>query len=268
MTIYLDVVFFINLLYQFGILIILNKLSGIHTSVFRILIGAVCGSLGYCICLLFGLPLYLFPARVVSGMIIGILCLLIAFAPVRRDKMIPLIAAELLLSFLLGGILEVLPQKQKSIFGVVTGAGAITFLGLFCIKLRKSLLEKAKMERCIRKIRLVHRGKSVDATALIDTGNSLYDTFSKEPVIILDLETANKILGERRIDEQPGYRLIPYQSIGVKGGMLEAFRLDELLIKDKESADILVKKRVICAVYHGRYQSAKEYQVILHPKLL
>lgn len=263
MTIYLDVVFLINLLYQLWILKLLDVIFQLHTPFLRLLLGGICGSVGYCMCILMKIRIFLFPANMIAGVLLGLLVLPAAFAPLRVRQSLLLIPAQLFLNCVLGGILSLLPGGTSVQYLVLLAGGALIFAGMFCRKMRELLLARAHQTNCIRQIRLIHRGNKVAANALIDTGNSLKDPISGEPVMIVDTQIAGEILPEGRIEEQPGYRLIPFDSIGVTKGVMEAFRIEVLEVEEN-----IVRKRVICAVYHGRFQSAEQYQVLLHPKLL
>lgn len=271
MTVYLDVVFFMNLLYQFGILTVTDILFSMHASKWRILGAAMLGSTGYCLCIVMGIPVNLFPGNLVAGVLIGVLSIVAAFYPVKGRKLGCLVVTALLLSLCLGGVLELVPGTERERYLVVTAAGAMVFSGFFCIKVKKFLFEMAKDKGSIRKVRLIHEGNRVEACGLVDTGNHLTDPISKEPVIILQKEVKDKLLAGKAVKEQKGYRLIPYGSIGTKKGVLEAFRLERLEIGGKEEEDgtePIVRLRVICAVYEENYSMIGKYGVILHPYLL
>lgn len=271
MTVYLDVVFFMNLLYQFGILAVTDILFSMHAPKWRILAAAMLGSAGYCLCIVTGIPVNLLPGNLITGVLIGILSILAAFWPVKGRKLWKLTVTAFLLSLCLGGALELVPGTKQERYLVVTASGALVFLGLFCIKVKRFLFETAKDKGSIRKVRLFHGGNRVEAWGLVDTGNHLTDPLSKEPVIILQKEVKDKLLAGKAVNEQKGYRLIPYGSIGTKKGVLEAFRLERLEIAGKEEEDgteSIIRQRVICAVYEENYSMNGEYGVILHPYLL
>ena len=85
-------------------------------------------------------------------------------------------------------------------------------------------------------------GRSVRVRALVDTGNTLKDPITNEPVLIIDAQAASRLLPElhlredaffsapellRRIaQEKPNLRprLIPYRAVGVQQGLLLAVR--------------------------------------------
>lgn len=271
MTIYLDVVFFMNLLYQLGILIVTDFLFHIHVPKWRIFAGAILGSAGYCICMIAQIPIRMFPANLITGTVIGVLSVLAAFYPTGRKKLGGLIVTEFFLAICLGGILELIQGPEKESYLLLTASGAIIFLAVFCIKVKKLLFERVNDENSIRKVRLYHKGKTAETYGLIDTGNGLTDPMSKEPVIIIQKSLREALLLQEEVKGQKGYRLIPYESIGKKKGVLEAFRLERLEIFKKEKngkEEMIIRSQVMCAVYEENYSMKGSYEVILHPLLL
>lgn len=271
MTIYLDVVFFMNLLYQFGILMITDILFHMHASKIRILFGAITGSAAYCLWLVSGILKDNFPERVLLGILIGSLSILTAFFPLKGKKIGVLIAAECFLAICLEGVLELFDVGTGNGYLMLTGCGALVFMGLFCLKIREVLFAKIGKEKTILEIRMSHKGRLAFANGLVDTGNGLSDPISKEPVIIIPRSLKEKLLMQERVRDQKGYRLIPYESVGTRKGVLEAFRLEQLVIMDKNQSGKdaeIVRTQVICAVCEDDFCTNGEYEVLLHPLLL
>ena len=84
-------------------------------------------------------------------------------------------------------------------------------------------------------------GKCTSCNALVDTGSSLTESFSGRPVIVAELQVAQKLLNTQELSaftdlnvqqELPAsiadrYRLVPYRAVG-KSGLLPAFRADNV----------------------------------------
>lgn len=270
MTIYLDVVFFINLLYQLGILEITNLLFRLKGNTFRMAAASAIGSACYCVMIAVRLPVMRFPFNLLAGEVLGIFSAAAAFCPMTRKKLLGVLLCESMLSLCLSGILDLGGERAKGGYLVLTSSAALVFLGLFCIKIKRLLLERLQEGKSIRRIRLYHKGRMADTYGLIDTGNGLVDPISKEPVMIIQKSISEKLLLKESIKEQKGYRVIPYGSIGRKKGILEAFRIERLeILEERENGEdeTVIKEKVLCAVYEENY-SNNAYEVILTPFLL
>jgi len=90
-------------------------------------------------------------------------------------------------------------------------------------------------------IELNYRGRKLHLTALTDTGNTLVDPITGEPVMVVGAQIAKQLLGltEQQLNapcqtlctaEVPGMRLIPYKTIDRPGGMLLALPFKEVKI--------------------------------------
>lgn len=100
------------------------------------------------------------------------------------------------------------------------------------------------------RVKLTFSGQSAEVTALCDTGNTLKDPMTAEPVVITDLKTAQKLLPQlklnendlknsaallqslRRIYPASKPRLLPYRTVG-QTGMLAAIRCDAIFVNGK-----------------------------------
>ena len=106
-------------------------------------------------------------------------------------------------------------------------------------------------------------GKNViTVTALRDSGNDLRDPITGKPVLVIDVDTAEKLTGLSRqqlyrpletMGMLPGLRLIPYKSVGGTGFLL-ALRLAEVKIGSwKGSSLVAFSPEVLNA--EGIYQA-------------
>lgn len=104
------------------------------------------------------------------------------------------------------------------------------------------------------------------ATALIDTGNRLYDPFFHKPVILVDERMMKDIVMCCKECHPEKLQYIPYHSVGKANGMLEGVMFDSVSIKWQEKK--LVFHEVIAAATKESLYKGKEYQVIFHCGLL
>ena len=93
-------------------------------------------------------------------------------------------------------------------------------------------------------------GKSVELTALIDTGNELRDPITGERVLVVGAKAAQALTGlsESRLRDPlttmeagllPGLRLIPYQTVGAQTGMMLAMRFSSVKIGGRDRPGIV-----------------------------
>ena len=93
--------------------------------------------------------------------------------------------------------------------------------------------------------------------ALIDTGNTLKDTVSKDPVSVMD-QASVKRLTEGKQPER--FRYIPYHSIGKKEGVMPAFRMDKIqIIRDGYRINVEYPLVAVCEEELG----SENYQMII-----
>ncbi|MCH5281736.1 MAG: sigma-E processing peptidase SpoIIGA [Lachnospiraceae bacterium] len=271
MTIYLDVVFFMNLLYQLGILFLTDRLLHCHAKMWRLLLGGTVGSLSFCLGLLAGIPVTKTGWNFLFAVLIGIISIVAAFCPQNKRKLPAILIMELFLSICLAGMLQISSQITGKSFVALTAAGSLLFLSLFCLSCKQLLLAGMRREKDIYDVVLFHKGRQVEGKGLLDTGNSLYDPISKEPVVILQKSMAKQLLLDEMPQEQKGYRIIPYQSIGTTKGVLEAFFVEKVILsvgKNGPEKGEIERTQVLCAVYEEDYSKNGGYEIILHPLLL
>ena len=126
-------------------------------------------------------------------------------------------------------------------------------------------------------------GKKLGLTGLVDTGNNLRDPVSGLPVIVIDWEALQSVMpGEvfafflstwdsvpASLPETPigrRLRLIPYESLSGKKGVLPGFRPDWLALVEKDGVKVF-KNAIVCASGERLCPSGL-YQALLHPDLV
>ena len=93
-------------------------------------------------------------------------------------------------------------------------------------------------------------GKSVELTALMDTGNELRDPITGERVLVVGTKAAQTLTGlsESRLRDPlttmeagllPGLRLIPYRTVGAQTGLLLAMRFPSVKIGGRDRPGIV-----------------------------
>ena len=115
----------------------------------------------------------------------------------------------------------------------------------------------------IKKIRIFLNNKYIDATALIDTGNKLYDPMSMTPVSLIENKTAVKLFGIEINDEifkQNKMRIVPWRDASGDSKTIYAFKPSKIVIQDsmKELNEMLL------GIADNNFTSDDSYQVLLH----
>lgn len=105
--------------------------------------------------------------------------------------------------------------------------------------------------------------KSCRVTALVDSGNSLYDPVSKRPVCIVQGDVLKQL---DLLDRPEKFRLIPYHSIGRQHGLLQAAAAEEVYLQ--KGGQKLKRENVLLAGSDQPLSRSGRYQMLLHPALL
>lgn len=105
--------------------------------------------------------------------------------------------------------------------------------------------------------------KSCRVTALVDSGNSLFDPVSKRPVCIVQREVLKQL---DLLDRPEKFRLIPYHSIGRQHGLLQAAAAEEMYLQ--KGGQKLKRENVLLACSDQPLSRSGRYRMLLHPALL
>lgn len=224
MVVYLDGVMGLNFLVDWMLLLGVNRMAGYPPGVGRAAAAAVFGS-GYSgLCLV---PGFAFLAssvwRVVSLGLISVAAFGVNRSALTRGTLF------VLLSMALGGL--ALSVNAGDFLGLVISAASLAIL---C----RVGFQGQIVGRKLIPVSLEHHGRRASFLALRDTGNTLRDPVSGEPVLIAGPKVAEELLGIRQDQLQdpiktmegskiPGLRLIPYHSVGKAGGFLLAVRCEQ-----------------------------------------
>jgi stage II sporulation protein GA (sporulation sigma-E factor processing peptidase) len=126
-------------------------------------------------------------------------------------------------------------------------------------------------------------GKTLGLTGLVDTGNNLRDPVSGLPVIVIDWDVLRSlmppevsaffmstwdaippVLSETSVGTR--LRLVPYESLSGRMGVLPGFRPDRLALIGKNGLRVF-KNAIVCASQE-RLSPSGLYQALLHPDLV
>ena len=236
MRVYLDLVVLLNVAVDFLLLVGTNRLSGFPTESRRALLAATLGGIYSGACMLgslrfLGNTLW----RLVSlGSMAGI-----AFGWNRST--LKRCGVFVLLSMALGGV--ALGLGKTNVPKLVLSAGA---MWLLC----RLAFGEGVGQREYVPVELSWGGNCVSLIALRDTGNTLRDPVTGEPVLVIGGNAAEKLTGltlqqlrtplETMAQKPiPGLRLVPYRAVGQNGGMLLAMRFDHVKIGSRQQSAVV-----------------------------
>lgn len=231
MKIYVDIVFMINFMFDFLLLLTVNIVLKRNAKLKRIFIGSLIGGLS--IFLLFinlnSLGLFLFK------IIISILMIIITFG---RNNLFKNIVYLYFISIILGGFLYYLNMEfsyKNSGLVFFHNGFSINFILLIILSpiVFYLYIKQAKDLKIINSyqynVSFTYRRKKYNYLGYIDTGNKVYDPYTHRPVILLYDKSFNIF--------NPLY--IPYKTID-NNGLLKAFKVDKLYVDDKEYRKVII----------------------------
>ena len=282
-SVYIDVLFAIN----FIINILLIEASGVITATYspwyRVLLASLLGA-GYAVCVFFPDLGFLYTA--VMKVAFSALIVFCAFKIKSPKHFFALFGAFYAVSFVFGGCVVALMSLTN--LGRRTGAvysnGIIYFdlpwqvlfvstLIAYVLIVAMGRIRKKKIatESVKKDIEIHINGAVVSVPAIIDTGNTLFDPISGDPVIVCEYERIKSVFteadGERSMIERLTARgirarLVPYSSVGAQSGVMTAFRPDMVKIGGREA------KKCVIGICETKLTPSGEYGALLNPQII
>ena len=288
--IYLDIIFFENLIMNSIILYATSIILKLKPKFFRILISSVIGSIYSIILYITEMKIY---SSIISKIILSIIMTYVAFNPQNVKKMWKQILIFYLTSFVFGGVALYLiyflkPQDilmkngmyvGENILKIILLGGIVAFVVIkISLKIIKTKISSKDMY-CNIKIKL--NEKEVETTAMLDTGNLVKEPITNTPVIIVESSLLYEMLPKEILNNleevlsgnlsnipeeiQEKYiskmRCIPFKSLGKENGMLLGIRADEIeVIKEDENKVI---KNAIIGIYDKSLTKRGEYRALV-----
>lgn len=231
MAVYVDLVVLMNFAVDFLLLLGTNRLAGFPMGAGRAAAAAILGGIYGGACLL---PGFQFLGntlwRVVSLGLMGTVAFGWNRSALRRCVLF------LLLSMALGGIaLGLGTGSFLSVAGAAAAVAALCGVGF----------QGRAVPRRYIPVALPAADGILRFSALHDTGNTLRDPLTGEPVLVAGGEIPEKLTGMTRqeladpvacMGKRPGLRLIPFRSVGTEHGMLLAMRVADARIGNRKGS--------------------------------
>ena len=225
MVVYLDLVMLLNFLVDFFLLLGTNRLAGFPAGAWRCAGAALVGAVYSGACLLPGMGfLGNILWRCVSLGLMGLMAFGFHPSALKRTGIF------LLLTMAMGGAALCLGRGDFL---------SLVLCALVCLLLSAVSFGGQVGGREYVPLQISMEGRTVNLVALKDTGNTLRDPVTGEPVLVIAGDIASRLTGltEEQLQHpletiaaQPlsGLRLIPYHSIGNGGSFLLAKRFSEV----------------------------------------
>lgn len=291
MTVYLDVILIENLCMNYIILFATGYIMKLKIKHLRIILSSLIGGVYAIISYMDIIPVY---STLIAKVILSISMIYIAYYP----KNIKLCLKELLLfylvSFVFGGCAFALlyiikPQNILMKNGVYIGTYPIkvaiigALVGFILTYLAFRLIKgKITKKSVFYEITIFFKDKTVEVTAMLDTGNLLKDPISQMPVVLVQKDKLYKIIPKNILDNIenvlggddnlkitekerneyfPKFKIIPFKSIGRQNGILVGFKADKLQIDINDNIEEV--KEIIIGIYNGKFSKSEKYSALI-----
>lgn len=262
-VIYVDTLFLLNALVDYLLLLCAARLAGEPLKRLRFALGAVLGG-GYAVAIF--LPGLGFLERPACRLAAAVLMVLAAFWDSRRLGRQVLIFFALSCAFA-GGVLAISMLGGQGLSlnrGVIYSGMDLKIVLLSaagCYAVLSLLLQKAVRHTGftgeLKAVRLELEDRTVELTALTDTGNTLTDPVTGQGVMVAEGE---RLLPLFAVSQRPSvqelrdpagalerltgagghFRLLPYRAVGVDRGLLLAVRVDRAVVDGEDRGAMVV----------------------------
>jgi stage II sporulation protein GA (sporulation sigma-E factor processing peptidase) len=226
---YLDVLGVLNFVVDLLLLVAADRLTGFSGKTVRKMIAAGIGGIYGCVCVL---PGFTFLAgtlwRLVFLGCMGAVAFGLDVSALRRTVLF------VLLSMALGG--AAVGIIGGGFFGILICSAVVCLMCVFAVKgTIGTRFQTVSVDKCRFR-------------ALLDTGNTLTDPITGEPVLIVSPKIGRNLLSMeetefsdpvKALPQVKGGRLIPYHTVSTNGGMLLAKRFDRVTIGNRQSSCLI-----------------------------
>lgn len=279
MTVYADVLLVINLFVNFALLSCAGGIMKIPTSGLRMFLGAAVGSVYGLVIFLPEIPV---PAEILARAAASALIVFCAFGYVGARRFARCLFTFLAVSFSFGGIMLVLwltfsPANMLYSNGVVyfdISLGVLAVSTVICyaaVSLASKLISRRAPKESIAFVTVHASGKAVKTNALIDTGNSLKESFSNFPVCVGEAAVLKTVMPaavdaclKGGIPEAGAEVRMVIHSTVSGTGIMPAFRPDYIEVK---TAGRTVRTDRIYIAVTDKSIAGGEYGMILNPEI-
>lgn len=154
----------------------------------------------------------------------------------------------------------------KSVHHQILLYGCFFLIGSLCpiVFCHTHFAKEYSAKNYIGNLQIHLNGHKISISALLDTGNGLYEPFSGKPVCLVENEILKACLKDKCLDL--GLRAIPYHSIGKAHGVLPGITADKLIFKNQQGK--YIQSGAIVGIYPGKISRNNDIHAIVHPDIL
>ncbi len=285
MTIYIDVVFFENVLVNYFLLELTGIFAKKKRNFFRLIFSSFVGSLFSILSLVVSLGLL---ESIIFKVFVSICMILIAFGK-EKGNFIKIMTFFYLVTFVFGGISFMMIYFNGGLVslrgGVLIGEFSLLkflsalFVSICFLKVVafviKSRIEKKNL---VCDLEIVLNNKKAKIKVLMDTGNLLREPFTGKPVVIVEKDALKPIFDVdilNNLDEMLDgnfisgdglkFRIIPYSSLGNESGVIIGVCVD--LIRIFWESEVVLKDAVV-GIYEKRLSEYGGYSGLVGLEIL
>jgi stage II sporulation protein GA (sporulation sigma-E factor processing peptidase) len=299
--IYLDIVILENIVINYLILYVTSRFSKNKTSSLRLFLGSVTGT-AYLVLMIL-LPETKVYAALFSKFLLSIGMVAISYSFSKIQAFLKTLVLFYATTFIFAGAAFALMFFNKD-WGIIRNGVLISPLNFVDAKWTELMLALAVAliifrvvwdavqsrfvkEKLLVSISIAVEDKSIELSALVDTGNSLHDPLTNMPVVVVEFSAIRDLLPDdiRSIFEHnhendlgsvtatisssnwcKRFRLIPFTSLGRENGMMIGFRPDYIEIGADDGKRGI--RDVIVGIYNRTLSADEQYRALMNPELI
>ena len=274
-TVYADVLFLVNWLMDYVLLMAVAGILRLKVKKKRIMLASAVGAVWVCLITVICLPKIveeLGTFALICGLMIWI-----AFKPSGVKRLFSELMVLYGVAILGGGAVNVLyfhsaagqylralmlgqsKTEMASVWIIPVSVIAVTA----AVRLVRVYMIHCHQRNGLYTAKLFLGGNSVELTALLDTGNRLREPVTQKAVHIVEKSAVEPL----DPNQKGAVRLfVPYHAVGTKAGLLVAFRIDRMELAAENGYRLMIEQPLI-GLYDEKLSAKEEYQMILHTEI-
>lgn len=290
MTIYLDIVFFENVIMNFLIILATAIIARTKIKPHKMLLASSVGGMFSILTYIIKLNKF---QNVILKIFISIIIVKISYNSQKIKYTIKNLILFYLVSLTFGGtafmfLYFINPQNIISKDGILIGTyplrstlfGAL-FALILIILVAKIIRDRVSKKEMLCDLEIFYNGKLEKIKTLIDTGNLLQDPITNEDVIIVEKDSLKNLISEDFLNNIENivsgkwlnssginnykFKIIPFSSLGKENGILIGFKPDYIKVNTEFET---VKSDVVIGIYNGKLSRNNLYNSLIGVNVL